>query len=480
MFSGTGVEYEVSDRTRAFGAGGIGLIHRMSQWLGLPEAIDSRLELLKVHLPYHESDHVLNIAYNLLAGGSCLEDLELLRNDETYMNALGAQRIPDPTTAGDFCRRFSEEDVEELMGVFNEVRLKVWRQQDSSFFEEARIDADSTIAETHGECKEGMDISYKKTWGYHPLLVSLANTHEPLFVVNRGGNRPSAEGFSTRIDQAIELCERAGFRKISVRGDSAFCQPEHLDRWDDKGVKFVFSCTAHPFLVEKAAELDEKQWQRLTRRRKYEVKTSERTRPENVKDRIVRERGYKTIRLQSEEIAELTWQPNRCDRPYRLVVVRKQLTIEQGQAEIIPDIRYFFYLSNDSEKSAKSVVFASNQRCDQENLIDQLKNGVNAMRMPVDNLESNWAYMVMSSLAWNLKAWFGLLLPSTGRWRQKHQAENRTVLRMEFKKFVNGFIRLPAQIVRTGRRLVIRLLAWNQYQHIFLRAVDRFDAPLRC
>ena len=113
-------------------------------------------------------------------------------------------------------------------------------------------------------------------------------------------------------------------------------------------------------------------------------------------------------------------------------------------------------------------------------MIDQLKNGVNAMRMPVDNLESNWAYVVMSSLAWNLKAWFGLLLPSTGRWRQKHQAENRTVLRMEFKKFVNGFIRLPAQVVRTGRRLVIRLLAWNQYQHIFLRAVDRFDAPLRC
>ncbi len=102
MFRATNVHYDVADRGRALAVGGIGAMHGLARQTGLIEAIDERLELLKIHLPYHESDHVLNIAYNILCGGTCLEDLELLRNDEVYLDALGAQRTPDPTTAGDF------------------------------------------------------------------------------------------------------------------------------------------------------------------------------------------------------------------------------------------------------------------------------------------------------------------------------------------------------------------------------------------
>ncbi|MEK0337847.1 MAG: hypothetical protein QQN41_10480, partial [Nitrosopumilus sp.] len=109
-----------------------------------------------------------------------------------------------------------------------------------------------------------------------------------------------------------------------------------------------------------------------------------------------------------------------------------------------------------------------------------LKNGVRAMCMPVDNLISNWAYMVMASLAWNLKAWYALLLPAKGPWRKKHKQEKTKVLRMEFKKFRNFFIMLPCQIVKTSRRLVYRLLGWNEYFDIFFRAVEAFRGPLRC
>ena len=114
MFSASNIHYELADRARGLGPGGIGAMHLLAWRTGLVEAIDRRLHLLKVHLPYHESDHVLNIAYNLLAGGTCLEDIELWRNDEVYLDALGAQRIPDPTTAGDFCRRFDTTDEEGL------------------------------------------------------------------------------------------------------------------------------------------------------------------------------------------------------------------------------------------------------------------------------------------------------------------------------------------------------------------------------
>ncbi len=126
MFSAKNIHYDVAARDRALDAGGIGLMHRLARRVGLIERIDAGLELLKRHLPYHESDHVLNIAYNILAGGTCLEDIELRRNDEVYMDALGAQRIPDPTTEGDFCRRFKDGDVETLMDIINETRLDVW------------------------------------------------------------------------------------------------------------------------------------------------------------------------------------------------------------------------------------------------------------------------------------------------------------------------------------------------------------------
>ena len=139
MFSASNIQYEIADRTRALGSGGIGLMHRLARRTGLIRGIDDELELLKVHLPYHESDHVLNIAYNILAGGRCLDDLELLRNDEVYLDALGAQRIPDPTTAGDFCRRFDASDIETLMDVINRSRLKVWAQQPDSFWLSERL-----------------------------------------------------------------------------------------------------------------------------------------------------------------------------------------------------------------------------------------------------------------------------------------------------------------------------------------------------
>src|SRR5258708_19341123 len=106
----------------------------MAQKLGLVRNINKNLHLLKPHLPYHESDHVLNLAYNILAGGQRLEHLELRRNDEVYLNALGAERIPDPTTAGDFCRRFHRCDVLDLMDTINQTRLRVWPQQPAASF----------------------------------------------------------------------------------------------------------------------------------------------------------------------------------------------------------------------------------------------------------------------------------------------------------------------------------------------------------
>jgi hypothetical protein len=477
MLTGRNIQYEVAQRARGVSAGGIGAMHLLARRTGLIEALDDKLHLLKVHLPYHESDHVLNVAYNILAGGTCLEDIEHRRNDEGYLDGLGAQRIPDPTTEGDFCRRFTSADIETLMDTVNEVRLEVWKRQPSSFFGEAVIDVDGTLATTYGQCKEGMDISYKGQWGYHPLVVSLANTGEVLYLVNRSGNRPSHEGAAEYLDRSIALCRRAGFETFLLRGDTDFTQTEDLDRWDSQGVTFLFGIDAMPNLVQIADELPESAWKGLLRRPKYEVATQERARPENVKERIVKEREFENIRLVSEEVAEFAYQPLKCRRPYRIVAVRKNLSVEKGERRLFDDVRYFFYLTNDGESPAETIVPVANGRCQQENLIEQLKNGARAMEMPVGDLVSNGAYMGMASLAWTLKAWFALCLPEEGRWRGKYQAQKQSLLSMEFKKFLNVLMRLPCQIVRTGRRIVYRLLSWNPWLEVLLRGVEALRGP---
>ena len=203
---------------------------------------------------------------------------------------------------------------------------------------------------------------------------------------------------------------------------------------------------------------------RCSGRARYEVKTEERRRPENVKEQVVKEREFENIRLESEQVSEFDYRPTHCRKTYRMVVVRKNLTIEKGESRLFDEIRYFFYITNDREMTMREVVFFANDRCNQENVIGQLKSGVNALRMPSDGLVSNWAYMVIAALAWNLKAWYGLVTQSP--------AARREILRMEFKRFLASFIQIPCQIVQTGRRLVFRILSYSKHLETFFSTFD--------
>ena len=459
------IHYEMAQRVRAIECGGIGAFHLLACNSGLREAINEKVHLLKRHLPYHESDHVLNIAYNTLTGGTCLEDIELRRNDEAFMDGVGVERIPDPTTAGDFTRRFSEWNVVELMEAINSIRPKLWKKRlRRSERKEAIIDADGTHALTGGECKEGIGLSYDGDWCYHPLLISLANTAEPLYLVNRSGNCVSHDGAVTWIDRAIALV-RQSFKRVCLRGDTDFALTAHFDRWNAEGVSFAFGMDAMPNLVKIAEGLDDKRWSVLRRREKQPWSAKRRERPRNFKEEMVVEKGYRNLRLLREHMAEFSYQPTQCKRSYRVLVLRKSLSVEEGQMRLWEEVRYFFYITNRTDLSAAEVVWFCNERGNQENLIEQLKNGLHALRMPVDNLVSNWSYMVMASLAWTLKAWFALLVR-----KREHRDQ---LLAMEFRRFLNGLIRIPVQIITGGRRIVYRILGYNQWVDTFLRTFDR-------
>jgi Transposase DDE domain group 1 len=473
-FAGRGARYEVAKRVHATPYGGIAAMHALAWKVGLVQQLNKGLKLLKRHRPYTESDHILNIAYNALCGGGVLDELELRRNDVAFLDALGARTIPDPTTAGDFCRRFDADSIAKLMGLINEVRLGVWRQQPPNFFEQtACIDADGSIVATSGECKQGMGVSYDGQWGYHPLLISLANTGEPLFLLNRSGGRPSAEGAAPLLDEAIALCRRAGWKKVLLRGDTDFSQTAHLDRWHDDGVNFVFGFDARRPMIGRAQELDDDEYRELVRKADSAfAQREQRSKQPRVKEQIVRERGYRNLRLEREDVAEFEHKPNAARHAYRMVVLRKTIVEERGQQCLGQMYRYFFYITNLREVSSEQVVRESNQRCNQENLIAQLKGDMRALHAPLNTLEANWAYMVIASLAWSLKAWFALLLPVAARWADKHNADKRRVLRMDFRSFVQHFMLIPVQVVRTGRRIICRLLAWRPDLPILLRSLD--------
>jgi len=154
------------------------------------------------------------------------------------------------------------------------------------------------------------------------------------------------------------------------------------------------------------------------------------------------------------------------------VVLRKLIVEERGQRSLGTSYRYFFFVTNDRKLSQQQVIAESNGRCNQENLIEQLKNGARALHASLNTLDANWAYMVMASLAWTLKAWFALLLPIAPRWREQHERQRQLVLRMEFRSFLQQLILIPAQIIRSGRRLIYRLLAWRPHLSILFRLLD--------
>jgi hypothetical protein len=250
-------------------------------------------------------------------------------------------------------------------------------------------------------------------------------------------------------------------------------------------VTFIFGADARKEMIARAEQLSPADWHRLERPPKYQTKSDPpelRAGRDNVKEQVVIERKYKNLVLQWEDVAEFQHRPDLCKQAYRMIALRKKISVEKGQEKLFDEYRYFFYITNDRTSSAEEIVFSANDRCDQENLISQVKDtGTGSMRNPLDNLFSNWAYMVISSLAWTLKAWCGLLLPAApGPHHQTHKQQGRSIVKMEFATFVNSLMRLPCQIIRSGRRIICRLMSWNPWVSPMLRLSRQMRHPLRC
>lgn len=317
------------------------------------------------------------------------------------------------------------------------------------------------------------------------MTPNIANTREPLYIVNRSGNRPSHENSAFYFDLAAERCRSAGFRKVVLRGDTDFALTENFDRWDDDDVEFVFGIDAMPNLVEIAEHLDESAWKTMQRRRSLRPPSAKpRAKRSRAKEAIVAKNKYLNKKLAAERIAEFDYRPGKCDRTYRVVVLHKEVHLKRGQMRLFDKEEpvYFFYITNatKSSKPTRQVVVDANARCNQENNIAQLKQC--ALSAPLHDLTSNWAYMVIASLAWNLKIWSGLMIKPTGTKQQKEEelAIKNKVIGMDFTTFRDRVLMVPAQIIRRSRQLVYRLLSYRPSVDWLLLMDRDVRRPLRC
>jgi hypothetical protein len=263
------------------------------------------------------------------------------------------------------------------------------------------------------------------------------------------------------LDAAVHLCRSAGFKDILLRGDTDFSLTRDFDSWTEQGIRFVFGYDASKPFVGRADQIEEAEYSELIRKAQDAFDKKPRAKQPRVKRDVIHRRGFRNLTLEAEHLAEFTHKPSKAKGTYRVIVLRKTILEEKGQQCIGQIHRYFFYVTNDWTMTPAQVVRESNDRCRQENLLEQLKNGLGALRAPLNKFMANWAFMVIASLAWSLKAWFALMLPVFPRWREAHAATSQQLLQMDFSTFVQRLMLIPAQIVRTARRTIIRLLAWR-------------------
>jgi hypothetical protein len=455
------------ERGEATAYGGLSLATAMVRSLGLNRAIDGALELLQSHRPFTESDHVLTHVYNLFVGGTCIEDIGHLQGSEPVRRMLGAARIPDPTTAGDFLRRFDEASLSALDGAIDEGQEAVWRRRyGRKKVDRVLVDLDSHVHRVYGDQKEGADFSYKGPLAYHPLVISLAETQECLRLINRPGNTPSAEGAETHLAELFPLLLRR-FRQVVVRGDSAFCKQAVFDVCEAHGQCFAVVSPAQQNFEALAEALPESAWKPYRgpgeRAHRAQPPSRRRTRRPNRRRRLARQRGKHDLKLERQWIAEIPYRPTRSGQTYRLVI-RRQRIEEHHQGELFELWRYRYGMTNlPASTGTREVVDLTYQRCDQENVIEQLQHGIAGMRMPTGGLISNAAFLTCARLAHNLKAWLAqLALP-------------RETLRWEWKRFRHAFVYVAARVLCQSRQIHVRIASSHRTAATLVQAHVRLQ-----
>ena len=452
--------------------GGLVLAQQFVRRFGVAQQLDNALTLFKRHAPYYESDHVLALAYTLYADGRCLEDQAALQGSEAVRRLVGACRIPDPTTAGDFLRRFkTAQSLEQLSRVIDEVQEAVWLKLARTVrrrrkkHELALVDLDGHIKPLYGVQKEGADFSYDRRWSYQPLVVSLGGSGECLKVVNQPGSARSSDAAAKALKEVLPRVMRH-FRNALVRGDTDFDRSDVFNAAIEEGAYFAIGGRVHPNRAALVERIAEENWKPFVPRAKREERSgsSRHGRTPNYRRQKAAERGYRRLRTVKQWVSEIAYQPHGLGAACRMIVRRILIEETDGQGALFSHFRYRLVLTNlPRSYTARQIIDLTYQRCDQENVIEQFGQGIAGWRMPVAEFRGNSAWLEIARLAWNLGKWIAqVALPSE-------------VVRWEWKRFRRHFVYIAAKVLKSGRRLVVRLAGSHRFFPAILTAHVRLQ-----
>jgi len=485
------VHTEVKSESTVTAFGGLVLVAALLRRLGVAEEIDEQVSVLKQHQPYTESDHILAQAMNLYVGGTCLEDMSELQHSEAARRILGAGRIPDPTTAGDFLRRFDPKAnpnaLEGLRHATDELQREVWEQKTNGLRKRTKknkgkqkrnkrkqdlavLDMDGKLKETYGRQKEGVDFSYKGKWSYHPLLISMAGTGDCLAICNRPGNLRSANGAAAVLDNTLSYVT-PHFKDSLVRGDSDFDRIGIREVCDKHNAYFAFVGREFPNRPGIAQDIPEEQWKplqtraaRMAEERRNQPGYRPRRKKPDLRRKRAREREYKELRQICQWVAEVPWTPPDSDKTYRLVIRRQLILESKGQIPLLVKYRYRYVVTNlPASEPATRVIDLTYERCDQENIIEQMGSSLVAWRMPVREFAGNSAWLEIARLAWNLAKWLAqLVLPAE-------------VVRWEWKRFRRAYVYLAAEVIKRSRQIWVRFSGSHRFVDDLIAAHQRLE-----
>jgi hypothetical protein len=452
--------------------GGLILAQQFVRRFGVAKRLDDGLMLFKRHAPYHESDHVLALAYTLYADGTCLEDQAALQGSEAVRRLVGGCRIPDPTTAGDFLRRFrTAQDVEQLSGVIDGVQEAVWSKLPGKMrrrrkkHEYALVDLDGHIKPLYGVQKEGADFSYNGRWSYQPLVVSLGGSGECLKVVNQPGSARSSDAAAKALKEVLPWVRR-NFLIAIVRGDSDFDRSDVYNETIDAGAYFAIGGRLYQNRAALVEAIAEERWKAFVPRADRDERSgaSRHGRTANYRQKKAEERKFRTLRTVKQWVSEIAYQPAGLDCACRMIVRRILIEEKDGQGALFEHFRYRLVLTNlPRSYTPQQVVDLTYQRCDQENVIEQFGQGIAGWRMPVAEFMGNSAWLQIARLAWNLGKWIAqIALP-------------REVVRWEWKRFRRHFVYIAAKVLKEGRSLVVRLAGSHRFLPDILTAHARLQ-----
>jgi len=404
---------------------GLSLFYAMAEILKIPKSLDDHVQVKQRDSGYPESEHILALAANAFVGGDFLDDLEALREDDAIKMAIGRKEIPDPTTAGDFCRRFSRGHILQINKAFAEIEHEVYKKRKD--VSDLTIDVDAKVHEVYGKKKQGAAKAYNGVYSLQPMYAFADETDELLHVEVRSGNtHPGAKAVSylRRLAKKIP----SSVEKIYLRSDSAFYNREVVEFCEEKGWEFSITADQTAALLRAINTLAPDAWCQDT---------------------------------EDAEIAygEFTYNPVKWKKGCRYLVRREREKEKQGQKALFEKYSYYVVVTNkEGEVKALMKTHAGRGRC--EKRIGQFTNEF-LSHLPLKEFMANWVYLLCAQLAYNLSLWIRDLVLPKG-YRKKHIKRIRRTIGLIASKVISG-----------GRQISLRISLLHHWWRDFVQAWEK-------